>query len=57
MSQTATRTRAISMRIFLSFAGAYFVSYALRSVNAALAPLLAADLAQNIVELLAEGAW
>ena len=44
MSQTATRTRAISMRIFLSFAGAYFVSYALRSVNAALAPLLAADL-------------
>ena len=44
MSQTATRARAISMRIFLSFAGAYFVSYALRSVNAALAPLLAADL-------------
>lgn len=44
MPQTATSARAISMRIFLSFAGAYFVSYALRSVNAALAPLLAADL-------------
>ena len=44
MPQTATRARAISLRIFLSFAGAYFVSYALRSVNAALAPLLAADL-------------
>lgn len=44
MSQTAAGARTISLRIFLSFAGAYFVSYALRSVNAALAPLLAADL-------------
>ena len=44
MPQTAMTARAISLRVFLSFAGAYFVSYALRSVNAALAPLLAADL-------------
>lgn len=34
----------IAVRVFLSFAAAYFMSYALRSVNAALAPLLADDL-------------
>lgn len=44
MPHTVTSARAISLRIFLSFAGAYFISYALRSVNAALAPLLAEDL-------------
>lgn len=37
-------SRALAMRIFISFAAGYFISYALRSVNAALAPLLAADL-------------
>lgn len=37
-------SRAIAIRIFVSFAAGYFISYALRSVNAALAPLLAADL-------------
>ncbi len=37
-------SRALAVRIFISFAVGYFISYALRSVNAALAPLLAADL-------------
>lgn len=35
---------AIAVRVFLSFAAAYLMSYALRSVNAALASLLADDL-------------
>ena len=35
---------AIAVRVFLSFAAAYFMSYALRSINAALAPVLANDL-------------
>ncbi len=34
----------IAVRVFLLFAAAYFMSYALRSINAALAPLLAEDL-------------
>ena len=36
--------RKLAIRIFFSFALGYFISYALRSVNAALAPLLASDL-------------
>ncbi len=43
--------RSTAVRIFLSFAGAYFLSYALRSVNAALAPLLASDLNLSAGEL------
>ncbi|MCD8566218.1 MAG: MFS transporter [Burkholderiaceae bacterium] len=35
---------AITLKIFLSFALGYFLSYALRSVNATIAPLLEADL-------------
>lgn len=35
---------AIAVRVFMSFAAAYFMSYALRSINAALAPLLADNL-------------
>ncbi len=34
----------ITLRVFLSFAAGYFMSYALRSVNATIAPLLADDL-------------
>jgi len=34
----------ITLRIFLSFVAGYFMSYALRSVKATLAPLLAQDL-------------
>jgi len=37
-------SRALAIRIFFSFALGYFISYALRSVNAAIAPLLATDL-------------
>ena len=37
-------TGLLGVRIFLAFASGYFISYALRSVNAALAPLLASDL-------------
>lgn len=44
-------SRAMAIRIFLSFAAAYFLSYALRSVNAALAPLLAEDLTLSAGEL------
>jgi predicted MFS family arabinose efflux permease len=36
--------RHITLRVFLSFAAGYFMSYALRSVNATIAPLLADDL-------------
>ncbi len=38
-------------RIFLCFAFAYFLSYALRSVNAAIAPGLVADLSLNAEQL------
>ncbi len=41
----------IALRIFLAFASGYFLSYALRSVNAALAPVLAADLKLSAGEL------
>lgn len=34
----------ITLRVFLSFVAGYFLSYALRSVNASIAPLLEADL-------------
>ena len=44
-------SRALAIRIFISFAVGYFISYALRSVNAALAPLLAADLNLSAGEL------
>ncbi len=44
-------SRALAIRIFLSFAVGYFISYALRSVNAALAPLLAADLSLSAGDL------
>ena len=39
-----TPARQITLRIFLSFVAGYFMSYALRSVNATIAPLLAQDL-------------
>lgn len=44
-------SRANAIRIFLSFAAGYFLSYALRSVNAALAPLLASDLSLSAGQL------
>lgn len=34
----------ITLRVFLSFVAGYFLSYALRSINASIAPLLADDL-------------
>jgi predicted MFS family arabinose efflux permease len=37
-------TGLLGVRIFLAFASGYFLSYALRAVNAAIAPLLASDL-------------
>lgn len=40
----ASPARQITLRVFLSFAAGYFMSYALRSVNATIAPLLADDL-------------
>ncbi len=40
----AAITGLIALRIFLAFASGYFLSYALRAVNAALAPVLASDL-------------
>jgi len=43
--------QANAVRIFLSFAAAYFMSYSLRSVNAALAPLLASDLNLSAAQL------
>lgn len=43
-SETPNISRGLAIRIFASFATGYFISYALRSVNAALAPLLAEDL-------------
>lgn len=44
-------TSANALRIFASFAAGYFLSYALRSVNAALAPMLASDLSLSAAEL------
>ena len=44
-------SRALAIRIFISFAFGYFISYALRSVNAAIAPLLAEDLNLSAGEL------
>lgn len=41
---SSTPASAVAVRVFLSFAAAYLMSYALRSINAALAPLLADDL-------------
>ncbi len=41
----------VALRIFLAFASGYFLSYALRAVNAALAPVLAADLHLSAGEL------
>lgn len=43
-STTAPVVQTITFRIFLSFALGYFLSYALRSVNATIAPLLETDL-------------
>ncbi len=40
----AAITGMLGVRIFLAFASGYFLSYALRAVNAAIAPLLASDL-------------
>lgn len=42
--EPSTAVRTITLRIFASFALGYFLSYALRSVNATIAPLLEADL-------------
>lgn len=42
--QPAWRPERFTLSLFLSFVGGYFLSYALRSVNATIAPLLAADL-------------
>ena len=50
-SSSHSISRAAAIRIFLSFAAGYFLSYALRSVNAALAPLLASDLSLSAGEL------
>jgi predicted MFS family arabinose efflux permease len=41
---TAPVIRTITLKIFASFALGYFLSYALRSVNATIAPMLEADL-------------
>jgi predicted MFS family arabinose efflux permease len=41
----------ITVRLFLSFVAGYFLSYALRSVNATIAPLLAEDLNLSASEL------
>jgi hypothetical protein len=35
--------RGIALRVFLCFASAYLLSYAFRSVNAVIAPMLVAD--------------
>lgn len=43
-SPEASPAQQITLRVFLSFAAGYFMSYALRSVNATIAPLLANDL-------------
>lgn len=40
----SSAARQIPLRVFLSFVAGYFMSYALRSVNATIAPLLAQDL-------------
>jgi predicted MFS family arabinose efflux permease len=50
-SKQSSITGLIALRIFLAFASGYFLSYALRSVNAALAPVLAADLHLSAGEL------
>lgn len=50
-SHLPAMTRAVAVRIFFSFAFGYFISYALRSVNAALAPLFARDLQLSAGEL------
>ena len=41
----------VALRIVLVFAVGYFLSYAMRSVNAALAPLLVSDLSLSASEL------
>ncbi|UOD51354.1 MFS transporter [Orrella daihaiensis] len=41
---SVAQVHTITLKIFLSFALGYFLSYALRSVNATIAPLLEADL-------------
>ena len=47
----STTSLLIGVRIFLAFASGYFLSYALRAVNAALAPVLAHDLQLSAGEL------
>lgn len=42
--ESTTTVHTITLKIFLSFGLGYFLSYALRSVNATIAPLLEADL-------------
>ena len=49
-SRTAI-TGIVALRIFLAFASGYFLSFALRAVNAALAPVLASDLSLSAGEL------
>lgn len=48
---TGATSGLIVVRIFLAFASGYFLSYALRAVNAALAPVLAEDLKLSAGEL------
>ncbi|AWB34185.1 MFS transporter [Orrella marina] len=43
-NQDTWRAERFTLSLFLSFVGGYFLSYALRSVNATIAPLLAEDL-------------
>jgi len=50
-NSNATITGLLALRIFLAFASGYFLSYALRAVNAALAPVLASDLNLSAGEL------
>ena len=43
-NQQTWRAERFTLSLFLSFVGGYFLSYALRSINATIAPLLAEDL-------------
>jgi sugar phosphate permease len=49
--RTPLHVRGLGLRVFLCFAGAYLLSYAFRSVNAVIAPVLVADMGLSNADL------
>ena len=50
-AHTPLHDRGVGSRVFLCFAGAYLLSYAFRSVNAVIAPVLVADMGLSNADL------